>query len=66
MLAKSVLERFFTTPDGGEESWYFPQILRIVQGWLEHQAQFEDAEAIRLLEVAEIRNAVADEIVELR
>ena len=62
MLAKAVIERFFTTPDGGEESWYFPQILRIAQDWLDHQAQFEDDEATRLLEVAEIRNAVADEI----
>lgn len=62
LLAKNVLERHFIAADGSEETWYFPQLLRITQDWIEHQAHFEDDQAIQLLEIAEIRNAVADEI----
>jgi type III restriction enzyme len=58
-LAKAVMEDHFTTPDGGEEAWYFPQVLRIVQDWMQNQAIFEDDDAVQLLDVAEVRKAAA-------
>jgi type III restriction enzyme len=61
-LAQAVMERHFIAPDGNEESWYFPQVLRIVEDWMQHQALFEDADAMQLFDVAEVRNAAADDI----
>jgi len=61
-LAKTVMERHFTTADGGEESWYFPQVLRVSEDWMRNQAQFEDDDAVQLLDVAVVRNAAADNI----
>jgi type III restriction enzyme len=63
-IAKTVMERYYTTPDGGEESWYFPQVLRIVQEWMRDQALFEDEASLQLLDVAEVRNAAAHNIAE--
>lgn len=61
-LAKAVMEQHFTTPDGGEESWYFPQVLRIAQEWIRDQALFEDENSLQLLDLAEVRKAAATEI----
>jgi type III restriction enzyme len=58
-LTKAVMQEHFTTPDGGEEAWYFPQVIRLVQEWMRDQAIYEDDDSIQLLDVAEVRKSAA-------
>lgn len=63
LLAKYVLEQNFTDDAGEPKVWYFPQILRIVQAWIDYPyVEMKDGCRIQLLLLTENAYAAAEKI----
>jgi type III restriction enzyme len=62
-LAATIVERHFTTEEGQEQYWYFPQVLEIARKWLDDQVFYEDGGIAQLFEIEQVRNAAVEEIV---
>ena len=63
LLAKLILEREFSDDSGEPKVWYFPQILRIVQDWIERGfVEMKDGCQIQLLLLTENAYTAAEKI----
>ena len=62
-LAKEVLERYFRDEGGATKVWYFPQILRIVEQWIDSgNLALKDGCQLQLLLLAEYRATAVEKI----
>jgi len=63
LLAKYILERNFSDDSGEPKVWYFPQILRLVQSWIERGfVEMKDGCKLQLLLLTENAYTAAEKI----
>ena len=65
LLAKHILEQYFRDEDGRGEPkvWYFPQLLKIVQSWIDSgHVEFKDGYRLQLLLLSEYAYTAAEKV----